>query len=175
MRNRGRAARMRRRHALGKRGAALNLVSLMDIFTILVFFLLVNSGDVEQLSSPRNVSLPESTASTPPRENVIVLVTDEEVLVQGRVVARVDQILADEALVIQPLKSALEALADRSLRPEIRDDTASREVTIMGDKALPYRLLKKIMATCTEADYGRLSLAVLQKVSDGTVAAVRNE
>lgn len=175
MRYRSRAARMRRRHARGKRGSALNLVALMDIFTILVFFLLVNSGDVEQLSNPREVALPESTASTPPRENVVVLVTDEEVLVQGRVVARVDQILADDSLVIEPLKSALEMLADRSARPEGGADIVSREVTVMGDKALPYRLLKKIMATCTDADYGRLSLAVLQKVSDSTVAAVRSE
>ena len=175
MRFRSRAARMDRRHARSKRGAGLNLVSLMDIFTILVFFLLVNSGDVEQLSSPRDVELPESTASTPPRENVIVLVTDDEVLVQGRVVARIDEILADDALVIPPLKAALEALTERSLRQETRDDIESREVTIMGDKALPYRLLKKIMATCTDADYGRLSLAVLQKVSDGAVAAARGE
>ena len=175
MRFRNRAARMKRHHARRKHVVALNLVSLMDIFTILVFFLLVNSGDVEQLSSPRDVELPESTASTPPRENVIVLVTDDEVLVQGRVVARIDEILADDALVIPPLKAALEALTERSLRQETRDDIESREVTIMGDKALPYRLLKKIMATCTDADYGRLSLAVLQKVSDGAVAAARGE
>src|SRR5690606_828160 len=172
MRYRGRAARMKRHHERHKRGAALNLVSLMDIFTILVFFLLVSSGEVESLPNPRDVRLPESTADTPSRETVVVLVTADEVLVQGQPVARVADVLADDEIVIPALEAALEAQAARVIRPEIAEDSATREVTIMGDKALPYRLLKKIMATCTEADYGRVSLAVLQKVSDAQVAAV---
>src|SRR2546430_1704241 len=42
-------------------------------------------------------------------------------------------------------------------------DIAQREITIMADKALPYEVLKRVMATCTDADYGRISLAVIQK------------
>lgn len=165
---------MKRHHERHKRGSALNLVSLMDIFTILVFFLLVSSGEVESLPNPRDVRLPESTADTPSRETVIVLVTANDVLVQGEPVARVADVLADESLVIPELKAALESQAKRVIRSELAEDAASREVTIMGDKALPYRLLKKIMATCTEADYGRVSLAVLQKTSDAQVAALAN-
>jgi len=152
----------------------LNLVSLMDIFTILVFFLLVSSGEVESLPSPRDVRLPESTADTPSRETVVVLVTADDVLVQGELVARVADVLADDEIVIPRLKAALEAQTARMIRADAAEDVASREVTIMGDKALPYRLLKKIMATCTEADYGRVSLAVLQKRSDAQVAALGN-
>src|SRR5690606_27772523 len=174
MRYRGRAARMRRHHERRKGGVALNLVSLMDIFTILVFFLLVSSGEVESLPSPRDVRLPESTADTPSRETVVVLVTADDVLVQGELVARVADVLADDEIVIPRLKAALEAQTARMIRADAAEDVASREVTIMGDKALPYRLLKKIMATCTEADYGRVSLAVLQKTSDAQVAALGN-
>jgi biopolymer transport protein ExbD len=174
MRYRGRAARMKRHHERHKRGAALNLVSLMDIFTILVFFLLVSSGEVESLPNPRDVRLPESTADTPSRETVVVLVTADEVLVQGEPVARVADVLAADAMVIPALEAALVAQAERVIRADTAEDDASREVTIMGDKALPYRLLKKIMATCTEADYGKVSLAVLQKASDGQVAALSN-
>ena len=152
----------------------MNLVSLMDIFTILVFFLLVSSGEVESLPSPRDVRLPESTADTPSRETVVVLVTADDVLVQGELVARVADVLADDEIVIPRLKAALEAQTARMIRADAAEDVASREVTIMGDKALPYRLLKKIMATCTEADYGRVSLAVLQKRSDAQVAALGN-
>lgn len=165
---------MRRHHERRKRGAALNLVSLMDIFTILVFFLLVSSGEVESLPNPRDVRLPESTADTPSRETVVVLVTANEVLVQGERVARVADVLAGDEIVIPALKAALEAQTARVIRADVAEDAASREVTIMGDKALPYRLLKKIMATCTEADYGRVSLAVLQKTSDAQVAALAN-
>ena len=171
----GRAARMERHHKRHKRGVALNLVSLMDIFTILVFFLLVNSSEVEVLPNTRDVRLPESTAETPPRENVVVLVTDDEVLVQGRVVARIADVMANDAIVIPELKEALELQTERALSAQMRDDATQREVTIMGDRDLPYRLLKKIMATCTEADYGRLSLAVMQKAAEMPLAAARGD
>ncbi len=163
---------MQRHHRRHKSRVALNLVSLMDIFTILVFFLLVNSSDVEVLPSTRDVSLPESIADTKARETVVVLVTPEQLLVQGRVVASIDEVMASNELVIPELKAALESQSDRVLRQDAREDIASREVTIMGDKEIPYRLLKKVMATCTDANYGRLSLAVMQKPSEVQIAAL---
>ena len=171
MRYMARAARMNRHHARQKKGAALNLVSLMDIFTILVFFLLVNSGDVEVLPNPKNIELPQSVAKEKAREAVVVTVTDDDLLVEGHTVARVADVLASNEVVIPALKSALERQTARSLRQQSKDDIAKREVTIMGDKKIPYRLLKKVMATCTAASYGRLSLAVLQKAPDGQLAA----
>jgi biopolymer transport protein ExbD len=149
-----RAARMERHHARHKAGGGLNLVSLMDIFTILVFFLLVHSGDAEVLQSSTDVELPESVSQTKPRETVVVLVTRDEVLVQGEVVGRIVDIMASNVLIIPELKAALQSQTDRALSQNAREDIANREVTILGDKELPYRLLKKIMATCTDADYG---------------------
>jgi biopolymer transport protein ExbD len=159
----GRAARMERHHARHKAGGGLNLVSLMDIFTILVFFLLVHSGDAEVLQSSTEVELPESISQIKPRETVVVLVTSDEVLVQGDVVGRVADFMARNTLIIPELKAALQSQNDRVLSQDAREDIANREVTILGDKELPYSLLKKIMATCTDADYGQLSLAVVQK------------
>lgn len=167
-----RAARMQRHHRRHKSRAGLNLVSLMDIFTILVFFLLVNSSDVEVLPSAKDVSLPESIADTKARETVVVLVTSEQLLVQGRVVANIADVMSRDDLIIPELKAALLSQNDRVLRQDAREDIASREVTIMGDREIPYRLLKKVMATCTDADYGRLSLAVMQKESDVQMAAL---
>jgi biopolymer transport protein ExbD len=159
----GRAARMSRHHKRRKQGASLNLVSMMDIFTILVFFLLVNSSEVEVLPNTDTVQLPESIAETKPRESVVVLVTDTEILVQGRVISRIDDVLDNEGLVIPELKAELVAQAARALGTT---EVADREVTIMGDKEIPYHLLKRVMATCTDANYGQLSLAVLQKDLD---------
>jgi biopolymer transport protein ExbD len=99
-------------------------------------------------------------------------VTDTELLVQGRVVGRIADIMASDDLVIPALKQALMAQTDRVLRQESMDDIEGREVTIMGDKDIPYSLLKKVMATCTDADYGQLSLAVMQKTSDASFAAM---
>ena len=158
-----RAKRMERRNERGKRGITLNLVSLMDIFTILVFFLLVSSSEVEVLPNAKDLQLPESIAEQRARENVVVMVTDEHVLVQGAVVASVDQVMAQKSIIIDGLENALRQQTDRVLRKQALAEIADREVTIMGDKELPYRLLKRVMATCTAADYGRISLAVMQR------------
>jgi biopolymer transport protein ExbD len=157
---------MEKRHKRGTLGGGLNLVSLMDIFTILVFFLLVNSTDVEVLPSAKDIQLPESIAEEKARQNVVILIGNEDILVQGMPVAKVADVLKLKGNDIPQLRQALLSQNDRVLRKETRDDIAGREVTIMGDKDIPYRLLKKVMATCTESDYGRISLAVLQKSSD---------
>ena len=163
----GRAARMERHHKRHKGGSAINLVSMMDIFTILVFFLLVNSSDVEVLPNASDIVLPDSTAEAKARESVVVLLTDSQVLVQGRPVAELAAVNASGSMIIPELKAALEGQAGRAiLAGEGEEAVADREVTIMGDREIPYSLLKKIMATCTAADYGRLSLAVLQKADN---------
>ena len=161
-----RAKRMERRHTRGKLGGALNLVSLMDIFTILVFFLLVNSTDVEVLPNTKDVQLPESIAEEKARQTVVILIGDEDILVQGIQVAKVDDVMRQSGNDIPALRQALLRQNDRVLREETKSDIAGREVTIMGDKDIPYRVLKKVMATCTGSDYGRISLAVMQKSSD---------
>jgi biopolymer transport protein TolR len=157
---------MERRHNRGKAGIALNLVSLMDIFTILVFFLLVNSSDVEVLPNAKEIQLPESIAEAKAKETVVILISEEHIIVQGTPVVRVADVMRRKGNDIPELRQALQSQNDRVLRREAQDDIAGREVTIMGDKDIPYRLLKKVMATCTESDYGRISLAVLQKSSD---------
>lgn len=166
MKKSSRAKRMERRHDRSKSGGGLNLVSLMDIFTILVFFLLVNSSDVEVLPNAKDIQLPESIAEEKAKETVVILIGDEDIIVQGTPVARVQDVMARRGNDIPELRQALLAQNDRVLRREAQDDIAGREVTIMGDKEIPYRLLKKVMATCTQSDYGQISLAVLQKSSD---------
>lgn len=161
-----RAKRMDKHHARNSRSGALNLVSLMDIFTILVFFLLVNSSEVETLPKSENLQLPESIAEQKAKETVVILIGEVDILVQGRVVAKVADVLKQTGNDIPALREALKSQNDRVLRRAAQDDIAGREVTIMGDKETPYKVLKRVMATCTGADYGQISLAVLQKSSD---------
>jgi biopolymer transport protein TolR len=158
--NASRSARAHGAHHKRRRGAALSLVSLMDIFTILVFFLLVNSSDVQQLTTPKSLQMPESIAQQPPRETVVVTVGPDAILVQGEVVAITAEVLDGEDDFIPALAAALEQLSARRLRV---DEGLPPEVTILGDRDLPYRLLRKVMVTCTRADYGRVSLAVVQR------------
>ncbi len=161
-----RAKRMEVRHKRHKAAGALNLVSLMDIFTILVFFLLVNSSEVEVLPNAKDIQLPESIAEQKAKESVVILIGEENIIVQGTPIVKVSDVMRRRGNDIPELRQALLSQNDRVLRKEAQDDIAGREVTIMGDKDIPYRLLKKVMATCTESDYGKISLAVLQKSSD---------
>mgnify|MGYP001820937941 FL=1 len=161
-----RAKRMEKHHRRHKSSSALNLVSLMDIFTILVFFLLVSSSEVEVLPNAKDIQLPESIAQEKAKETVVILIGDEDIIVQGTPVVKVADVMARTDNDIPELREALKSQNDRVLRKEAQDDIAGREVTIMGDKDIPYRLLKKVMATCSQADYGQISLAVLQKSSD---------
>jgi len=160
-----RAKRMAKHHKRNK-GGALNLVSLMDIFTILVFFLLVNSSDVQTLPNTKDLQLPESIAEDKAKETVVILIGEVDIIVQGTPVAKVADVMQIKGNDIPELREALQSQNDRVLRRESQEDIAGREVTIMGDKDIPYRLLKKVMATCTQSDYGQISLAVLQKSSD---------
>lgn len=158
-----RAERMARHHA--RRGrASLNMVSLMDIFTILVFFLLFSSTEeVQVLPEPRDLELPESLAEAKAREGVLVLVSAEELRLDGVVIARLDEVLAEDAPGIPALARAFAARLDAG-------EELGTEITIMGERTLPYSLLRRIMSTCSAARFERIALAVRQR-GDGALAA----
>ena len=140
----------------------MNLVSLIDVFTILIFFLLSNVGGVETIASPRAVKLPESHADKAPKETVLVVVTGSEILVGSKVVGNVADAMAIDGDLIQPLKAELDLQAGRQvIRKENEAD--SKRLTIMGDKDIPYRLLRKVMATSARANYSDVSFAVRQR------------
>ncbi|MFQ6021221.1 MAG: ExbD/TolR family protein [Acidiferrobacterales bacterium] len=160
-----RAKRMQRHHDRGKRLTGFNLVALMDIFTILVFFLLVNSSDVEVLPTTKGLKLPESVAKKKPEETLVVMVNDKDILVKGKKVVSVASVINSPSLVIEGLKSELDYQAKRTATKTTSKATAQREITIMGDKEIPFKLLKKVMVTCTRANYTKISLAVLKKTA----------
>ena len=148
----------------GKAGS-LNLVSLMDIFTILVFFLMVNSSEVEVLQTSSQIKLPDSTSEKQPKNQLVISISHEDLVLQGRPVATVAELEDSTVMVIDGLKKELEYQARR--RQEIPEE--GFEITIMGDKELPYWLLKKVMLTCQTTDFARISLAVnkLEGAADG--------
>jgi len=140
----------------------MNLVSLIDVFTILIFFLLSNSGGIETLPSPKAVHLPESVAEVSPRDTVVVVVSGSEILVDGRRIATVAEVLGADGDLIAPLKAELDLQANRQVvRKE--NEARSKRLTIMGDKDIPYRLLRKIMFTSARANFSDVSFAVRQR------------
>ena len=156
-----RAKRMKRHHERGAdNNATLNMVSLMDIFTILVFFLLVSAASSDILPTPKNIKLPRSTAETMPKENIVIIVGENKILLQGKKVSDMKSVIDSEKLMVMPLYNELLQLAkSRSSSKDIKSIT-SKGVTILGDKEIPYVLLKKIMLTCSAAKFVDISFAV---------------
>ena len=158
-----RAKRMAKHHRRLNQTPKVNLVSLMDIFTILVFFLLVNSGDVEVLQADKSIKLPASVSEQVPENNLLVVVNATDVMVAGRSVGKLTELLASTDDKFLPLETELKYQAQKAGPLNEAEQIAGRPVTIMADQTLPYALLKKIMATCAAAEYRAISLAVTQK------------
>jgi biopolymer transport protein ExbD len=137
----------------------------MDIFTILVFFLLVNTSDGEVLPTHRSVELPESVSEELPRRTVTIMVNGESVLLHGKVIESVNTLLNSSDDVSEALTLALRN-NNRTLRAMPGGTVPALEATIMGDREIPYHLLKKVIASCAEAGFDRISLAVLQVTAD---------
>jgi biopolymer transport protein ExbD len=144
-------------------GSHMALVPFIDVMTILVVFLLVHTSDVEVVPNTKNITIPISVSDKKPRPSVVVMITKEDLLVDGQIVAHLADVVASDSLLIAPLRKALREQADKALVAAAQQAIADREVTIMGDRNIPYVVLKKVMATCTDADYGKVSLAVIER------------
>jgi biopolymer transport protein ExbD len=153
---------MAQHHLRHKADAELNLIPLIDILSTLVAFLLVYSTEVEVIQNSKGIEIPMSIAQASPKESVVVMITKTDLFVQGERVASVQEVRDSKEPIVAALRDALKRpmLVGKEMTEK---DLAQREITIMADKVLPYEVLKKIMSTCTDADYGKVSLAVIQK------------
>lgn len=155
-----RAMRMQKRHKRAmQRDTGLILTSLMDIFTVLVFFLLIqHESEVQNLPSHDRIKLPSSISSDKPRQTMAILVTKDEIFINDRSIAKVADVLASESEVIPAI---LDSLKNATANVLVQENATEREVTILGDRQIPYRLLKKIMISCAQANYSNISLGVI--------------
>ena len=146
-----------RRHG----GSHYALIPFIDMMTILVVFLLAHTAEVDILPNAKNIQIPQSLSERKPSAAIVVMITKDSLYVDGVLVGALRDVAANQGPFFAPLKTALMAQNDRSLRGQT--DIAKREVTIMGDKSTPYSVLKKIMMTCSEAEYGKVSFAVVER------------
>ena len=164
MKESSRKKRMQRHHKRNKNVVSLNMVSLMDIFTILVFYLLVSAGEQENLPSMKEIQLPEATSEAKPKTNIVILVSNNQIMIQGRAVVKSNSAIRARSSIIPELLTALNQEAKKkAVRVKDEKKVKKRGVTIMGDKEIPYVLLKKIMLTCASTEFTNISLAVLSK------------
>ena len=165
--------RIKKHRQRAHHGSHMALVPFIDMLTMLVVFLLLHSSDAEILPNTKNIQIPESIADLKPHETVTIMVTKDELLVNGRVVGKVAEVAALPAdkMIIPDLQVALKEQNDRIQRETAKEDLAEREITIMGDKGTPFSVLKRVMATATASDYGKVSLAVIQREREAGAGA----
>jgi biopolymer transport protein ExbD len=144
-------------------GGHMTLVPFIDILTIMVVFLLFNTSDVDVLPNNKNIQIPQSLSEKKPQPTVVIMVTKDDLLVDGRSVISIKDLVASPDAIVAPLKAALEAQADSVLKEAANTEVKEREVTILGDRNTPYSVMRKIMATATDANYGKVSLAVTSR------------
>jgi biopolymer transport protein ExbD len=159
--------RMKRMGRSKRKTSGLMLTPLMDVFTILVFFLLFHSSSGDILETPKQIKLPNSVVETKPRETVVILVSPEVVVVQGEAVVKTPELYGDRVRGVAQITDRLTQLERNIIGISTKTVAESKEVTILADKTIPFKVLKKIMSTCTDSGYGRISLAVIQKAAQG--------
>ena len=149
----------------GMKSPGLNMVPLMDVFTILVFYLLVNSSSSDVMEPPKSINLPASFVDSKPRETVSVIVTEYKILVQGEYVISTADVVSTTEPEILAIMQRLVELRKRVIGISEKTVTDSGEVTVLADKTIPFEILNKVMSSCTHAGYEKISLAVMQKPS----------
>lgn len=156
--------RMKRMAKAGRNyTASLSLTSLMDVFTILVLYLLVNQSSGTVLDPPREIKLPDSIVETLPRETLLVSVSDEQVVVNGVLTATVQEVLDNKDDVVEAIRDRMAQIKASTLSSDAQAADQSAEVTIMANKAIHFNVLKRVMTSCTAAGFTKISLAVNQK------------
>ena len=141
--------------------AGMMLTSLMDIFIVLVLYLLVNQGTGVELDPPEHVVLPTSGVDTAPRQSVVIVLSNDDVRVQGQPVVKMADVVGSDELEIAPIRQAIEHIKAESAKHQDQAGV-NTEVTIVADQNVPFKVLKKVMLSSSNAGYGKISFAVNQ-------------
>lgn len=156
------------RAARAKRAVVvINIVSMIDIFAILVFYLLVNALVVQVLPNSKALVLPQSIIKEPPRQTTVLMITPQAILVDNKAVMDVAAVKDVNGNILNDLKFELNTKTHYQVEGGLASEYTLGEVNIMADKSIPYVVLKKVMATCTEARFNKISLAVIEKKQAG--------
>ena len=155
--------RLKRMDRRGIRVPTVVLTSLMDIFIVVVIYLIMNQAIGVDVAPPKVIKLPDSVVDVAPRQTVVMTVSKTDVVIQGERVTTIAEVLMNK-------DDYIEAVVERMLRIRksyigITDESMvnSTEVTIMADRGVPFKVLKKLMTSSSSAGYGKISLAVNKK------------
>lgn len=164
MRSPRKMRRIERQYNQGGRAVPINIVSMIDIFAILVFYLLVSIAAVEMRPNDVTLQLPKSSSEQRPQEATQLMVTSKQILVDNHVVMSIEDAAAAPGKFLPALNAQLQSSVElKPIEGDVSGSLTRGEVNILADKSIQYAVLKKVMATCTEAKFARISLAVVER------------
>lgn len=143
----------------------INVVSLIDIFAILVFYLLVNALVVEVIPRYQDITLPRAEASRPPERKRVLAVGRDWILVDDQPLITRQALDREEAGSDAAIPALVAALSGTDASAE--GAGVAQTWNIVADREIPYVLLKRILASCAEAGVARVLLAVESPGSQG--------
>jgi biopolymer transport protein ExbD len=150
--------------------ADLNVTPLVDMFVILVLFLIANfSATGEILAMSKDIQLPEAANTEELVIAPVVIVSKDQVIVSGSVIGRVDDLTREDYLNIPALEEKLREMKKQfeDLHNAANDTGAFKgDVNIQADKMVQFRIVKRVMFSCASAGYGNISFATMAMTSE---------
>lgn len=151
--------------------ADLNVTPLVDMFVILVLFLIANfSATGEILAMSKDIELPEAANTDELTMAPVVQVSKDAVVVSGTMIGRVDDLTREDYLNIQPLEEKLREMKKQfeDLHNAANDTGAFKgDVNIQADKKVLFRIIKRVMFSCASAGYGNIAFATMAMTGEG--------
>lgn len=167
--------RHKRKQEMKANTARLTLTSLIDIFTLLVCFLLVGFQGEAQIPSIKGITLPISSSYAPPETSLTVVVTPTDIRINEKVVQSLvatpsaapvaDAATTSDESFYSPLAFVLSEQAKIYKPSQIVNGSPERTVIILADKTVPYATLHQIMIVCSQQHFGRIAFAVNKEAS----------
>ncbi len=154
--------------------ADLLITPLVDMFVIIVLFLIANfSATGEVLMMTKDIQLPEAVNVQEVQNAAVVMVSNEQVLVDGSVIGRVEDLSREEYLEIPALVEKLRDLRKKyeDLHAAARDTQGFKgDINIQANKEVQFKIIKRVMFSCASAGYGNINFATMTK-GDATASA----
>ncbi len=143
----------------------VNLTSMMDMFTIILVFLLKSYSTEGSLIQPSEfLTLPKSNIEKAPEVALDLVISKEWIMVNHEPIIKTSDVIDQESFIIQPLQKKLDVYSREAKKmEELYGTKFSGKVTIQGDKSIAYKLLVKVMATCGRSSYPNMRLVVYRE------------
>jgi len=150
----------------------LNITALLDMFTMLLIFLLINysTASSTNIKASGYLSFPKSTSDKKTVDMLSIIVDKYNIIVDGRLVVKHNKgILAENEIEdgykIVPLYDALIKYSEKTkyIASQNKKMEAEGKVILQMDKDIPFSLLRQVMYTAGQAEYNDFKFIALKK------------